>query len=156
MTATEQGGAVLIIGYGNTLRGDDGLGLLAAERLMGLELPAGVRVMARHQLARELAEDIANAGVVIFLDARAGSPPGQIDYTELEPARGKPGPLEHHVEPGVLLAAAEAIYGATPRAFLLTVRSDSFEPGAPLSEAGEASLPELVERALRLAREHAA
>lgn len=56
----------------------------------------------------------------------------------------------------MLLAAAEAIYGATPRAFLLTVRSDSFEPGAPLSEAGEASLPELVERALRLAREHAA
>lgn len=155
MTTSDQGAAVLILGYGNTLRGDDGLGLLAAERLMGMDLPAGVRVMAAHQLTLELAEELANAGVVIFLDARAGSPPGQIEQVTLEPARGEPGPLEHHVEPGVLLAAAEAIYGAAPRAFLLTVRSDAFEPGAPLSAAGAASLPRLAEQAARLAREYA-
>jgi len=46
---------VLVIGYGNTLRGDDGLGQRAAEALAQRALPDGVEVLSCHQLTIELA-----------------------------------------------------------------------------------------------------
>ena len=59
----------LILGCGNTLRGDDGVGpwLCAwAERRLCSE--PGVRVIARQQWTPELAEDVAAADAVVFID----------------------------------------------------------------------------------------
>ncbi|MGF1587982.1 MAG: hydrogenase maturation protease [Pleurocapsa sp.] len=58
----------LVIGYGNTLRSDDGAGQSAANQIAAWGLP-NVRSLAVHQLTPELAEDIANADTVIFVDA---------------------------------------------------------------------------------------
>ncbi len=45
---------LLIIGYGNTLFGDDGLGQLIAQRVAEWAVP-GVLALARHELTPELA-----------------------------------------------------------------------------------------------------
>ena len=58
----------LVIGYGNTLRSDDGAGQIVAEKIAQWNLP-GVRSLAVHQLTPELAEIIAQADAVIFIDA---------------------------------------------------------------------------------------
>ena len=61
----------LVIGYGNTLRGDDGIGPAVAEAVAALGLP-GVRVIVAHQLTPELAADLADAQLVVFVDAAVG------------------------------------------------------------------------------------
>ncbi len=58
---------LLVIGYGSDLRGDDAAGLLADRRLARL----GFHAIAVHQLTPELAEQVAAARQVIFLDADA-------------------------------------------------------------------------------------
>ncbi len=61
---------VLVIGYGNTLRGDDGVGQLVAVAVSKWQLP-GVIALERHQLTAELAEPLSRAAIAIFVDSQA-------------------------------------------------------------------------------------
>ena len=54
----------LVIGYGNTLRGDDGVGPRVAEAVGKLNLP-GVRTLICQQLSPEHAELISQARAVV-------------------------------------------------------------------------------------------
>lgn len=125
----------LIIGYGNPLRGDDGLGPRAADLLGGMVL---------HQLNPELAEPISRAGLVIFIDAAETGRPGEWTCVEVRPAPSAERLFTHHLDPGALLAAARALYGRAPRALLFTMAGESFDLGEELSPAVAAALPELV------------
>ena len=64
---------VLVIGYGNPGRLDDGLGPALAEALAALELP-GVTVEANYQLTVEDAAAVAEHDVVVFADASVNGP----------------------------------------------------------------------------------
>jgi hydrogenase maturation protease len=61
---------ILIIGYGNPLKSDDGLGWHAAQELSRELTPPGVKVIRAHQLTPELAEEASTAELVLFIDAR--------------------------------------------------------------------------------------
>ena len=64
--------SIVVIGYGNPLRGDDAIGWKAAEALRDVyEDDTAVEVFASHQLNPEMAESVAEAGMVIFIDAVA-------------------------------------------------------------------------------------
>ena len=64
--------SIVVIGYGNPLRGDDAIGWKAAEALRDVyEDDMAVEVFASHQLNPEMAESVAEAGMVIFIDAVA-------------------------------------------------------------------------------------
>ena len=52
---------VLVVGYGNSLRGDDGIGWHAARLLTDDPRLTGARVLTHHQLAPELAEALYGA-----------------------------------------------------------------------------------------------
>ena len=70
---------MLIIGYGNSLRGDDNVGCHVAQMLdRHYDGDPDVRVIGSHQLTPEMAEDIAASEFVLFLDAAAGEPAGKI------------------------------------------------------------------------------
>ena len=58
----------LLIGWGNGLRQDDGVGLLIAERVEGWSRPR-LEVLAIPQLTPELASRLAEAARVLFVDA---------------------------------------------------------------------------------------
>ena len=112
---------VLIIGYGNSVRTDDGVGVVAAESLRKFygEDPA-VRVMSAHQLTPDMACDMADSEYVLFLDAAVGDAPGTIRKTAITPEDGA-GLLTHHCTPAALLIAAGRLYGRTPAATSLTI-----------------------------------
>ena len=79
----------LVIGIGNPLRGDDGVGPLLAEQAGGRSV---------HQLTPELAAELAELEAVLFIDAwlaPAGGPP---QLVELIPA-GAGAPDTHRLEP---------------------------------------------------------
>lgn len=136
---------VLIIGYGNPLRADDGLGWRAAERLRE-GAPAGAEILTVHQLTPELAEDASHAELVVFIDAREGGTPGCWKREEVEPAPGPGGQsFTHHVTPASLVSAAGTLYGRAPRAVLFSMVGESFAFGEGLSPRVAAALPGMLE-----------
>lgn len=132
---------ILVIGYGNPLRGDDGFGSLAASYVEERQIP-GVEVIVSHQLNPEHAALLSESGHAIFLDAIAstatcattpvGSPsgdqPGTLRATPVEHCDLSSSGM-HHFEPGNLLALAQAIYGQAPPATLITATARSFHHG---------------------------
>lgn len=125
---------MLIIGYGNPLRGDDGFGYRAAERIPG--------AIAAHQLTPELMEPISRADRVVFLDAAADGFPGQVRRRKLTPTTGDAG-FTHHATPEALLAGALALYGRAPEATLITVCGADFSLSDRLSPEVQAALESL-------------
>ena len=137
-----------MIGYGSDLRGDDAAGPRVAEEVRGWGL-AGVEAIAAHQLVPELAEPLARARRAIFVDAAAGA--RRVTMTPLE-AGGAPGALGHAGDPCALLAAAAALYGARPEAWLVALPAASFELGADLSDVAERGVAEALALIRELAR----
>jgi hydrogenase maturation protease len=140
----------LIIGYGNPLRGDDGVGPRAAALLADADeetrplLPDGVQVLVCHQLTIELASQIAETDRLILVDARATGAPGAIEQCVLTPALPDSTSLTHYIDARGLLAAAELLYGRAPETVLFTVSGGSFDAGETLSPAVANSLPDLL------------
>lgn len=133
---------ILIIGYGNTLRGDDGVGVVAAEQIRANN--PDVDVITCHQLTPELSEPISQARLVIFLDASAETLPGTIVEQRITSADVSSSGFTHRVDPATLLAIASELFASVPEAWLLTVGADSFALGAPVSPVVAAALPALI------------
>ncbi|HET9599811.1 MAG TPA: hydrogenase maturation protease [Anaeromyxobacteraceae bacterium] len=134
----------LVVACGNPLRRDDGAGPAAAEGLGA----SGVAVVIVHQLAPELADDVAAADAVVFLDARAGPTPGAVETRRVQPAP-PPSTLGHACSPEEVLALAALVHGVRPRAALVTVQGADFGLGEGLSPEVAAALPALRAAARR-------
>jgi hydrogenase maturation protease len=138
---------LLLVGYGNTSRRDDGVaadileGLLArlgmnADAIGGeddIDASTGLKVLFLHQLGPELAELAAQYETVVFIDAH-------VEGSGWEPLSWQPvssevdaGMIGHHLKPGVVVALAERLYGRRPDAFLLSVLGSDFDFGETLS-----------------------
>jgi hydrogenase maturation protease len=144
----------LIIGYGNALRGDDAIGLHAAYQLESqFRDDPDVEVIACHQLTPELADDISDCELVIFLDASCHGQAGTVRCNAISLENG-PGAFSHQLDPASLIAAAEQLYGEAPKAFTLTLTGWSFELGSKLSGGARLELPQLVNRARELVASH--
>ena len=144
---------VLVIGYGNTLRGDDGVGIAVAEGLSAFDLGPGVHVMTTHQLTFDMAETLSRARRVVLIDAaRSTSPdtiPGTIDCRTVEAAPDPDFTMLHHMQPEALLACTLALYGAAPPTTLWTVVGTSFEFAEAFSSAVQAAVPVVIAQILR-------
>ena len=132
---------LLIIGWGNPLRGDDGFGRLAAERLA--ELLPEAEVLAVHQLTPELMEPISRAVRVVFIDASADGEPGELRCGVVVASTNAEA-FTHHATPAGLLAGAQSLYGCAPPAVLYSVRGESFEFGEGLTAGVRKALEDLV------------
>lgn len=116
-------GADLVIGYGNSLRGDDGAGPFVASQM-------GHGAIVCHQLTPELAEPISQARRVVFVDAQMGLAPGEVAVHAIEPRRSA---LIHRFDPAGLLACAESLYGHAPQAWFAGLGGASYNLGEGLS-----------------------
>ncbi len=155
--------ATLIIGYGNPLRGDDGVGWYVAQHLAAI-MPATVAcVRACHQLTPDLAEPVSQVRRVIFIDADApcqdaDAAPPVPEYGRIRCQRVAPdwsaaiSACSHHLVPAVLLMYAAVLYGTSPVALVLTVTGVSCAHTQALSPAVVAVLPALVNQVQMLAR----
>jgi len=133
---------VLIVGYGNTLRGDDGFGVIAAQRLA--QMLRGVDVIDAHQLLPEMAHTISQYDYVFFVDAAAAGVPGTFAYSRLEPVVEDEAAFSHNVTPARLLLAARTLYGHQPEAELCMVAAASFEFSEELTPVVSQAVPLVV------------
>jgi hydrogenase maturation protease len=120
---------ILVIGYGNPGRQDDGLGPAAAAEIGKLFWPS-VTTCDNYQLVIEDAVQIANHDVVWFVDAtRDGDAPCVLRRLS---AAFDIAFTSHLVKPEVLLAITERCYGKSPESHLVGIRGyeSSFSKGS--------------------------
>ncbi|MEX1172370.1 MAG: hydrogenase maturation protease [Chloroflexota bacterium] len=141
----------LVIGYGNGLRSDDGVGPEVAARLARDARLRDAIVIAGHQLTPELALDVSKSTHVVFIDASTAVPAGQVVVRRLSPATGGSA-WTHHVTPERLVAMASELYGAAPGATLVSVGVASLEAGEALSPVVAAVVDDVVEAVVRIVR----
>jgi hydrogenase maturation protease len=124
-------GTILVVGYGNELRGDDAAGRRAADRVDSWRLP-GVEVRALHQLTPELAEPLAAATRAIFLDAHLACDNPAVRVHRIEPATTGTH-FVHTSDPQALLHLARTAFGRSPDTWWITIPAADFNFGAPIS-----------------------
>jgi hydrogenase maturation protease len=150
---------LLVIGYGNELRGDDGAGRVVADRIDELGL-AGVMVRSVTQLVPELTVDLTAADRVVFVDADVAV--ASLVIRRIEGGNGIAGPDDsppsgattHHATPPTLIGLAAAVGSPVPSLIeQISIPAIGFEFGAPMSAVTAAAVEEavglIVERADR-------
>jgi hydrogenase maturation protease len=126
---------LLVIGYGNPLRRDDGVGPRVAEAIEALQLP-GVRTIVCQQLSPEDAEPISHARKVIFVDAAVDKIDG-VHFRKLEPGATTQ-LMAHSADPRTMLALARDVFGHAPEAWWLTIPAIYLGFGTDYSPEAEA------------------
>lgn len=135
---------ILILGYGNPLRSDDAIGWHVAEAIEHRLMGKPVQVLTYFQLTPELVEPMRHAQLVLFIDARVGTTPGEVTCERVEPLLAA-GTFTHHTTPGSLLAAARELYGTSPDVFLYSVTGAQFGYGESLSPSARAAVPVVLD-----------
>ena len=145
----------LVIGYGNPLRSDDGVGRRAAEALFSEWPEDAVQVESVSQLTVEMAEEASRSALAVFIDADWGGVPGRIRSHQVYPENHTTASLTHYLTPPVLLAIAQQLYGRAPEAVMISMGGGSFDHGEALSPSVSAAFPDLVNHVKRLVQKHA-
>ncbi|HKW30416.1 MAG TPA: hydrogenase maturation protease [Verrucomicrobiae bacterium] len=140
---------LLVIGYGNPLRCDDGVGPRVVEAIEELHLP-DVRTLTCQQLSPEHAEPISRARTVIFVDAAVDAP------TEVQLRKLAPGQtsqlMAHAADPRTMLALARDVFGHAPEAWWLTIPAVKLGFGDGLSPAAQRGFETAVQEIKNLCR----
>lgn len=142
---------IAVVGIGNLIRTDDGLGVHALERLRrDLRVPADVTFIDGGTLGIELLAYISDTTHLLLLDAvDAGEPPGTLIRMANEELRGLPcGASVHQVGLADVLATLPLVSAAPREIVLLGAQPASTDWGTSPSSEAEAALPHLVDAAV--------
>ena len=155
---------MLIIGYGNPDRGDDGAALHVVNRLrMRLGQPplveddGGLGDLGRDtavfvpQLVPELAVDAAAYESIVLVDAHVTEELRPVVYLRLQPEYHPP-TLSHQLSPSMFAWLVQAASGKNRSAFLVSLRGHCFEQQRGLSPATAALVDPAAEKVLELLR----
>jgi hydrogenase maturation protease len=140
-----------IIGVGNPLMGDDGVGIAAVGRLAARPLPEGVEVIDGGTGGLTLLELMEGAAAVVLIDAvEMGLAPGAVARFIAEEVRmeGGVGLSLHQAGLAEVFALGRAMGLLPPRVVIFGVQPATVERRIGLSPAVEAALAEVVERVL--------
>lgn len=144
---------VLVVGYGNRLRGDDAAGCVVAEALADEFAGDGrVSVRACHQLLPEMAEELSRCELAVLIDASAELPAGVVDRTEVLPPAHVTASLMHHVSPEALVACARLLFKRCGRVVLVTIGGGAFGQEEGLTPAVRRAVPEAAALVRELVR----
>ncbi|MFL5688292.1 MAG: hydrogenase maturation protease [Chloroflexota bacterium] len=135
------GRGVVVVGYGNPLRGDDGVGWRVAESLLADPRLAGAHVMTVHQLLPELASELGEAALAVLIDAKIGESPGSISVAQVTPSPDRSA-WTHHLTPAVLAGLARQVAGRSADVVVVSIGIASTEPDPGLTrEVADAVSP---------------
>ena len=147
---------ILILGYGNPDREDDGvawhilhalatkLGLPAPESCESEFLQSDSIDFGFHlQLTPEMAEDLSAYEYICFVDAHTGQIPEPVRLIEVR-SEFQASPFTHHLTPQSLLSLCETIYDKKPESALLSVLGHRFLFSRELSEETARLVPQAV------------
>lgn len=139
---------ILILGLGNPLLGDEGIGVQVVEELKGLELPDGVTVVEGGTAGLGLIGLMEGYRRVIIVDAAdMGHPPGRVIKFTPSEAQFKTveAPLSlHQIGLGEVLTMAEALEVAPAELVIIGIQPSRVEVGVGLSPEVEEAIPRII------------
>jgi hydrogenase maturation protease len=138
---------VLVLGVGNLLMGDEGVGVHAVRRLQQEALPPHVSVVDGGTGGFHLLSYLSDFETVVMIDATMdGRPAGTVSVIRPRHASDFPRTLSAHDIGLRDLVESAALLQALPTIHLVTISIDAVQPmRVSLSPVIEASLPRLVE-----------
>ncbi len=122
---------LIVFGWGNDARGDDGLGPLLLDRVTRAGWP-DVATIEDYQLQIEHALDLDGADAALFLDAGRDTP-APFSFAEIAPKRDATHTTHALAPEAVLDVYARTLAKTPPPSFMLCVRGETFELGEGLS-----------------------
>jgi len=135
----------LIIGYGNSLAGDDALGFYVVKELAGTIMPEEVTVKYIHQLMPEHSQEISEYQRVIFIDAEENAEPGKLICRRVNKDDLRDtSTTAHDFTLDSILLLAEKLYGNIPEVHLITVTGNNFNVGEELSLPVKKMIPNVI------------
>jgi len=146
--ATHRKEKILILGVGNVLLNDEGVGVHIAQKMISLDLPPEVRVVEGGTDGFGLMHLILEADRLILIDAvKGGDAPGSIYRFDLEDCPPYPDPYKtsvHQISILEVIHLADLI-GSTPTTTIIGVEPKSTDMGMTLSPEVEARIPRIIE-----------
>lgn len=143
---------ILIMGVGNVLLGDEGVGVHAVRLLEGRAWPPRVALLDGGTGGFHLLSHLGDCDVAVMIDATLdGRPPGTVSVIEPRYASDFPRALSAHDIGLKDLIDSAAALGLMPRVILVTVSVANAQPmQLELSREVEASLPAVTAAVDRL------
>ncbi len=151
------GKRVVILGVGNELYGDDGVGVVVARELVRQgDLPAGVEVIEGHTGGLNLLFDLEGAQYAIIIDAvdMQRSPGEVLVFTPQEAQFIAPGKIAslHHIGLEQVLELGK-LMELPPQLHIVGIQPQRLEGGVGLSAAVAAAVPRAVQQVRALLAE---
>jgi hydrogenase maturation protease len=134
---------ILVIGYGNSIRGDDGIGPAVATQVEAWNLPQ-VKSLCLHQLTPEIAAELAFVKYAIFVDAAVQSQSFKLSL--IEPLNQTNLKWGHYLTPQSLLGLTQKLYETVPEAYLISVPGVNFELCDSLSPSAEEGVDQALKK----------
>jgi hydrogenase maturation protease len=132
---------VFLVGVGNLLRNDDGVGPLIAEKIAKMNI-SGVSVITSQLLNIELLEDAIGYERILIVDASAIGT--GVMLKKIKCPAGSAQASSHHLSPEFLLAMAQELYETDLNLYVCCVRGQNFDVGNTLSASVVDLIPQAV------------
>ena len=144
---------ILILGIGNYLMGDEGVGVHAARRLAAMNLPPDIEIVDGGTGGFHLLEYFEEHNTVILIDATLdGNPPGTIRLIEPKFAKDFPRAMSTHDIGLRDMVNALQLLDKMPHIYLFVVSIETIQQqGIELTSPIERVMPALLEKVISLA-----
>jgi hydrogenase maturation protease len=140
---------VLVVGVGNSIMGDDGLGVRAVDELRLRDLPDYVDTLDAGTALLDALPDLKEYDKVVLIDAVAADGDGVTILRNPSPSKLPQRALSlHEVGIGEALSLQLLVDGKLPEVVIIGLKPRRIEIGTGLSDEVASKVPELVEAVL--------
>jgi hydrogenase maturation protease len=146
---------ILILGIGNVLLGDEGIGVHVIKALESVGFPEYIHLLDGGTGGFNLLSCFQQYNKIILIDATLdGREPGAVNLLKPKFAKDFPQTLSAHDIGLKDLVHSAALLGYLPEIFLITVSIHDQQPlEMELSEQVKKSIPEIIDRVRKIIRE---
>ena len=134
---------IALIGIGNVLRGDDGLGNYIVEKIEQLHIK-NVRTIIVHQLHVELLEELKDFDSIIFVDASLKS--DEFIFEEIKSNSSAPLSSSHRINAEMFVQLARKLYQSNTRFYSCAIKGYDFDMGENLSPQAKSNTEKAIEQ----------
>ncbi len=147
---SKEGNPCLVVGIGNPLRSDDGVGSHIVQKIQEKHIP-GVKTLVCQQLNIELLEEVGKYKKILLIDA---SFLGEgMSLRKVNSAKDDQAVSSHHLTPEFFLMLAKKLYHWNDNLYLCSIRGRSFEMGQQLSPEVQRLVPQAIDEVHALLKE---
>ena len=133
----------LVVGIGNPLRSDDGVGPHIVQEIRAKNIP-GVKLLVSHQLNIELLEDAIDYEKILLVDASCDGEEGLV-FRKVHATDDEHGASSHHLSPEFFWTLAKKLYRRELSLYVCAVRGRNFDMGETFSPGVQSLVPKAVD-----------